>query len=155
MSDSKTQGIVAVPDNLIMLERTRLAEFAKDNKLPVISGWSEFAQSGGLMTYGPNSSKFFRRLADYVKKILAGVKPSEIPIEQPTTFELVINLRTAKSIGLTIPPTLLARADELSNDCGMSAIAQSGHWLVRCTCLLLTQSGHARCKRENPGRQGE
>ena len=113
MSDSETQGIVAVPDNLIMLERTRLAEFAKDKRLPVISGWSEFAQSGGLMTYGPNSRKFFRRLALYVNKIVAGAKPSEIPIEQPTTFELVINLKTAKSIGLTMPPTLLARADEV------------------------------------------
>ena len=68
MSDSKTQGIVAVPDNLIMLERERLAEFAKDKRIPVISGWSEFAQSGGLMTYGPNSSKFFRRFAVYVKQ---------------------------------------------------------------------------------------
>ena len=68
MSDSETQGIVAVPDNLIMLERTRLAEFAKDKKIPVISGWSEFAESGGLMTYGPNSRKFFRRLAVYAKK---------------------------------------------------------------------------------------
>jgi len=113
MSDSNTQGIVAVPDNLIMLERTRLADFAKDKRIPVISGWSEFAGSGGLMTYGPNSRKFFRRLAVYVKKILSGVKPSEIPIEQPTTFELVINLKTAKLIGLTIPPALLDRADEL------------------------------------------
>jgi putative ABC transport system substrate-binding protein len=111
MSDSKTQGIVAVPDNLIMLERTRLAEFAKDKRVPVISGWSEFAESGGLLTYGPNSRTFFRRLAVYVSKIVAGAKPSEIPIEQPTTFELVINLKTAKSIGLTIPPTLLGRAD--------------------------------------------
>jgi putative ABC transport system substrate-binding protein len=111
MSDSKTQGIVAVPDNLIMLERTRLAEFAKDRRIPVISGWSEFAESGGLLTYGPNSRNFFRRLAVYVNKIVAGAKPSEIPIEQPTTFELVINLKTAKSIGLTIPPTLLGRAD--------------------------------------------
>jgi putative ABC transport system substrate-binding protein len=113
MSDSNTQGIVAVPDNLIMLERGRLAEFAKDKRIPVISGWSEFAQSGGLMTYGPNSSKFFRRLAVYVKKIVSGAKPSEIPIEQPATFELVINLKTAKTIGLEIPPTLLARADEV------------------------------------------
>ncbi|MGB8186829.1 MAG: ABC transporter substrate-binding protein [Pseudolabrys sp.] len=113
MSDSKTQGIVAVPDNLIMLERARLAEFARDKRIPVISGWSEFAQSGGLMTYGPNSSKFFRRLAAYVDKIVVGAKPNEIPIEQPTTFELVINLKTAKSIGLTVPPTLLARADEV------------------------------------------
>ena len=111
MSDSNTQGIVAVPDNLIMLQRTRLAEFAKDKRIPVISGWGEFAESGGLLTYGPNSKKFFRRLAGYVQKIVAGAKPSEIPIEQPTTFELVINLKTAKSIGLTIPPTLFSRAD--------------------------------------------
>jgi putative ABC transport system substrate-binding protein len=113
MSDSKTQGIVAVPDNLIMLQRTRLAEFAKEKKIPVISGWSEFAHSGGLMTYGPNSRKFFRRLAGYVQKIVAGAKPAEIPIEQPTTFELVINLKTAKSVGLAVPPTLVARADEV------------------------------------------
>jgi putative ABC transport system substrate-binding protein len=113
MSDSKTQGIVAVPDNLIMLERTRLAEFAKDKRIPVISGWSELAHSGGLMTYGPNSSKFFRRLAVYVNKVIAGVSPGEIPIEQPTTFELVINLKTATALGIEIPPTLLARADEV------------------------------------------
>jgi putative tryptophan/tyrosine transport system substrate-binding protein len=113
MSDSNTQGIVAVPDNLIMLERTRLADFAKDKRIPVISGWSEFAESGGLMTYGPNSIKFFRRLAAYVNKIITGAKPNEIPIEQPTTFELVINLKTAKSIGLAIPPALLGRADEV------------------------------------------
>jgi putative tryptophan/tyrosine transport system substrate-binding protein len=113
MSDSRTEGIVAVPDNLIMLERTRLAEFAREKRIPVISGWGEFAQSGGLLTYGPNSKKFFRRLAVYVSKIVAGGKPSEIPIEQPTAFELVINLKTAKSIGLTIPATLLARADEV------------------------------------------
>jgi len=113
MNDSETQGIVAVPDNLIMLERTRLAEFAKDKKIPVISGWNEFAESGGLMTYGPNSRKFFRRLAVYVQKIASGEKPSEIPIEQPSTFELAINLKTAKSIGLTIPPTLVARANQV------------------------------------------
>ena len=111
MNDNNTQGIVAVPDNLIMLQRTRLAEFAKEKRIPVISGWSEFAESGGLLTYGPNSRKFFRRLGWYVQKIVAGAKPAEIPIEQPTTFELVINLNTAKSIGLTIPPTLLGRAD--------------------------------------------
>ena len=113
MSDSNTEGIVAVPDNLIMLERTRLVEFARNRKIPVISGWGEFAESGGLLTYGPNSRKFFQRLAGYVQKILAGARPVEIPIEQPTTFELVINLRTAKSIGLTIPPTVLGRADEV------------------------------------------
>jgi putative ABC transport system substrate-binding protein len=111
MSDSGTQGIVAVPDNFIMLERTRLVEFATNKRIPVISGWSEFAESGGLLTYGPNSKKLFRRLANYVQRILAGARPDEIPIEQPTTFELVMNLKTAKSIGLTVPATLLSRAD--------------------------------------------
>ncbi len=100
MSDSKTEGIVAVPDNLIMLERARLTEFARDRRIPVISGWGEFAESGGLLTYGPNSRKFFRRLAGYVQKILAGGKPGEIPIEQPTTFELVINRKVARELRL-------------------------------------------------------
>jgi putative tryptophan/tyrosine transport system substrate-binding protein len=113
MNDNVTEGIVAVPDNLIMLERKRLAEFAREKKIPVISGWGEFAESGGLLTYGPNSRKFFRRLAVYVQKILLGAKPAEIPIEQPTSFELVVNLKTAKAIGLTIPPALLGRADEV------------------------------------------
>src|SRR5206468_11773977 len=72
---SDLEGIVAVPDNLIMLERKRLTEFARDKKIPVISGWSEFAESGGLLTYGPNSKTFFRRLASYVQKILLGATP--------------------------------------------------------------------------------
>ncbi len=113
MREARTEAIVAVPDNLIMLERDRLAQFALEQKIPVISGWGEFAQSGGLMTYGPNSTKFFRRLAAYVDKILKGAKPSELPIEQPTTFELFINLKTARSIGLIVPPTLLVRADKV------------------------------------------
>jgi putative tryptophan/tyrosine transport system substrate-binding protein len=113
MTVAQTQGIVAVPDNLIMLERIRLAEFAKDKKIPVISGWSEFAESGGLLTYGPNSKKFFRRLAVYAGKIIAGAIPEELPIEQPSSFELVVNLKTAASIDLTIPPNLLARADQV------------------------------------------
>ncbi len=113
MREARTEAIVAVPDNLIMLERDRLAQFATERKIPVISGWGEFAQSGGLMTYGPNSTKFFRRLAAYVDKIIKGAKPSDLPVEQPTTFELVINLKTARSIGVVVPPTLLARADEV------------------------------------------
>ena len=96
-----------------MLERTRLAAFAKENRIPVISGWGELAHSGGLITYGPNSAKFFRRLAVYVSKVIAGASPSELPVEQPTTFELVINMKTAREIGLEVPPTLLARADEV------------------------------------------
>lgn len=113
MDDNNTQGIVAVPDNLIMLQRTRLAEFAKNRRIPVISGWSEFTESGGLLTYGPNSKRFFRRLGAYVQKIIAGARPAEIPVEQPTTFELVINLKTAELIGLAIPATVLSRADKV------------------------------------------
>jgi putative ABC transport system substrate-binding protein len=113
MRNNNTEAIVAVPDNLVMLQRHQLSEFAKEQKIPVISGWGEFARAGGLMTYGPNSSKFFGRLGVYVDKILKGAKPTEIPIEQPTTFELVINLKTAKELGLDVPPTLLARADEV------------------------------------------
>lgn len=113
MREAQTEAIVAVPDNLIMLARDQLARFAMEQKIPVISGWGEFAQSGGLMTYGPNSSKFFQRLAVYVDKMLKGAKPSELPVEQPTSFELVINLKTAKAIGLVVPPTLIAQADEV------------------------------------------
>ena len=113
MRDARTEAIVAVPDNLIMLARDQLAQFAMEQKIPVISGWSEFAHSGGLLTYGPNSTKFFRRLAVYVDKILKGAKPSELPVEQPTTFELVINLKTARAIGLVVPGTLIAQADEV------------------------------------------
>jgi putative tryptophan/tyrosine transport system substrate-binding protein len=113
MRDARTEAIVAVPDNLIMLAREQLARFALEQKVPVISGWGEFAHSGGLMTYGPNSTKFFRRLAVYVDKVLKGAKPSELPIEQPTTFELVINLKTAKAIGLVVPGLLIAQADEV------------------------------------------
>jgi putative ABC transport system substrate-binding protein len=113
MRDARTEAIVAVPDNLIMLARDQLAQFALEQKIPVVSGWGEFAHSGGLMTYGPNSRKFFRRLAVYVDKMLKSAKPSELPVEQPTTFELVINLKTARAIGLAVPGTLIAQADEV------------------------------------------
>jgi ABC-type uncharacterized transport system substrate-binding protein len=113
MREARTEAIVAVPDNLMMLERDRLIQFAREQKIPVISGWGEFARSGGLMTYGPNSATVFRRLAVYVDKMLKGAKPVELPIEQPTTFELIINLKTAQSIGLVVPPMLLARATDV------------------------------------------
>ena len=82
-------------------------------KVPTIHGNREYVVAGGLMSYGPNFPTLFRRAADYVDKILRGAKPADLPVEQPTKFELLINLRTAKALGLTIPPSLLLRADRV------------------------------------------
>ena len=82
-------------------------------RLPTMHGLREFVEAGGLMSYGPNLPDLLRRAADYVDKILRGAKPGDIPVEQPTKFDLIINLTTAKALGLEIPPTLLARADEV------------------------------------------
>jgi putative ABC transport system substrate-binding protein len=84
-----------------------------EHRLPGMFPFPEFAQEGGLIAYGPDYVDLFRRAATYVDKILNGAKPADLPVEQPTKFELVINLKTAKAIGLTIPPSVLARADEL------------------------------------------
>jgi putative ABC transport system substrate-binding protein len=107
------EAMIVLPDALVMAQRKRIIEFAALQRIPVISGWSEFAKSGGTMTYGPNLKASFRVLAAYVDKILKGANPGELPVEQPTKFELVINLKAAKAIGLDVPPTLLARADEV------------------------------------------
>jgi putative ABC transport system substrate-binding protein len=83
------------------------------NRLPTMAGAREYAEAGGFMTYGVNLSDMYRRAAFYVDKVLRGIKPSELPVEQPTKFEFFINLKTAKQIGLTIPPNVLARADRV------------------------------------------
>jgi len=93
--------------------QTQIAELAIKNRLPATYFSAEFVDAGGLMSYGPNRSYLFRRAATYVDKILKGAKPQDIPVEQPTKFELIINLKAAKQIGLTIPPTVLARADRV------------------------------------------
>jgi putative ABC transport system substrate-binding protein len=107
------EAMIVLPDGLVMQHRKRIIEFAALQRIPVISGWSEFAKSGGTMTYGPNLKTVFQRLAIYVDKILKGANPGELAIEQPTKFELVINLKAAKAIGLDVPAILLARADEV------------------------------------------
>jgi putative ABC transport system substrate-binding protein len=91
----------------------RINTLALGLRLPTVHGLREYAEAGGLMSYGPNIPDLFRRAADYVDKILRGAKPGDIPVEQPTKFDLVINLTTAKALGLTIPESILARADEL------------------------------------------
>jgi putative ABC transport system substrate-binding protein len=91
----------------------RFVSFATDQRLPLAGGWGAWAQAGGLLTYGPNLSEMMRQTASLAVRILNGAKPAELPVQQPTRFELIVNLRTAKTLGLTLPPTLLARADEV------------------------------------------
>ena len=106
-------AIVMIQDTLTYVYRVILAEFAAKNRIPAMMAGHAFAEAGGLMSYGPKISVLFRRAAHQVDRILKGAKPAELPIEQPTTFELVINMKTAKALGLTIPQTLLQRADQV------------------------------------------
>ena len=94
-------------------ERKQLIKLAVKSRLPAIYARPEFVEDGGLMTYGVSVNDLYRRAATYVDKILKGAKPADLPVEQPTKFELVINLKAAKQIGLTIPPNVLARADKV------------------------------------------
>jgi putative ABC transport system substrate-binding protein len=105
---------VVVPDDAVFTaHRTQIAELALKNRLPFICSTREFVSAGGLMSYGPDTTDLYRRAADYVDKILRGTKPADLPVQQPIKFELVINLKTAKALGIEVPPTLLARADEV------------------------------------------
>jgi putative ABC transport system substrate-binding protein len=106
-------ALITVEDPLTFNHRKRIADFAAGQQLPSLSGLSEFAAAGGLISYGANQVDLFRRVAGYVDKILKGAKPADLPVQQPSKFELVINLKTAKAVGITIPPSLLARADEV------------------------------------------
>ena len=110
---NRADALYVVIDPLVSGNRVRINTLALGSRLPTMHGFREFAQAGGLMTYGPDFPDLFRRTAELVDKILRGEKPADIPVEQPTKFELVINATTAKLLGLTVPPTLLARADEV------------------------------------------
>jgi putative tryptophan/tyrosine transport system substrate-binding protein len=111
--EAHVQAIVTMDDPLIQSQRARIIAHAMGQRLPVMAEFRPITEAGGLMSYGPNQVDMWRRAAAYVDKILRGAKPADLPVEQPTNFELVINLKTAKAIGLEIPPTLIARADEV------------------------------------------
>jgi putative tryptophan/tyrosine transport system substrate-binding protein len=111
--DGRAQSLYVVTDPLVNANRIAINTSARDARLPVMAGFREFAAAGALTSYGANYPDLFRRAGDLVDKILHGTKPGDIPVEQPTKFELVINLTTAKALGLTIPGTVIARADEV------------------------------------------
>jgi putative ABC transport system substrate-binding protein len=113
MATARAQGLIVLIDPLTVRYRGRIVELAARARLPAIYGFREFADTGGLMAYGTNVPALCRRAAVYVDKVLKGAKPGDLPVEQATQFELVINLKTAKALGLTIPPSVLARADEV------------------------------------------
>jgi len=113
VANRRPDGLVPLPDGMLSAHRDVLISFARTNRLPLISANSEWPQEGALMSYGPDFADHWRRAAVYVDKILKGAKPADLPVEQPTTFELIINLKTAKALGLSIPTAMLLRANNL------------------------------------------
>jgi putative tryptophan/tyrosine transport system substrate-binding protein len=113
-SGAKSPGtLLFIADPIFFIQLKRMVDFAAANRLPAICNFIEFPKLGGLVGYAPSLPDEFRHAASHIDKILKGAKPAELPVEQPTRFQLVINLKTAKALGLEIPPTLLARADEV------------------------------------------
>ena len=113
VAKERVGALLVLSDAMLSSHRTRLADLAVRSRLPSAYAVRESVEAGGLMSYGPSFLDLYRRSAAYVDKILKGAKPANLPVEQPTKFELVINLKTAKALGLEVPPTLLARADEV------------------------------------------
>jgi putative ABC transport system substrate-binding protein len=113
IDELKVNGLVGTADSLFTVERHNIIQLALQRRLPIMMHSRETAQAGALMSYAPSYVLILRRTAIYIDKILKGIKPADLPVEQPTKFELVINFKTAKALDLTVPPTLLARADEV------------------------------------------
>ena len=113
MTRGRAGALLVVPDAMFLLHRARLADLTAKNRLPAMYGIREHVEAGGLMAYAANFTDLYRRAATYVDKILKGAKPADLPVEQPTKFELVINLKTAKALGLKIPQSILLRADQV------------------------------------------
>jgi putative ABC transport system substrate-binding protein len=113
MVRNRADGVLVLSTPLFIASAKRLAELALTHKLPSLFGPKHHVEAGGLMSYSPDRKDLWRRGAIYLNRVLKGASPAELPVEQPTKFELVINLRTAKTLGLEVPPTLLARADEV------------------------------------------
>jgi putative ABC transport system substrate-binding protein len=114
-SKGRADAVVVLGSPFLNSHRTQIVKLAAKSRLPAIYARPEYVEEGGLMTYGVNINDLFRRAATYVDKILKGAKPADLPVEQPTKFEFIVNLRAAKQIGLTIPPNVLVRADRVIN----------------------------------------
>ena len=106
-------AMLVFPEGVTMVHRAKIAEFARTHRLPSMFGWREYCEAGGLMSYGANQRQAYVRLATYADRLLRGEKPGDLPIEQPTTFELVINQGTARTLGLTVPPSLFSLINEV------------------------------------------
>ena len=113
MATERVDALFTVSNSILYRDRKRIIALAARHRLPAIYEWREFAEDGGLMAYGAKLGDLNRRVAAFVDRILKGAKPADLPVEQPTNFELVVNLKTAKALGLRIPPALLARADQI------------------------------------------
>jgi putative ABC transport system substrate-binding protein len=113
MNKETFDALIVIPSRLTSLRRAQIAGLALKSRIPMASGWREFSEAGGLLSYGPNRAQVARRIAYYIDKVLKGAKPADLPVETPTKFEFVINIKTAQQIGLTIPQSVLYRADSV------------------------------------------
>ena len=113
IASARPRALFVLPDRLLLAHRRRIVDFASNSRLPAMYPYREYVDAGGLMSYAPSNIDLFRGAAIYVDKILKGTKPADLPVQQPTRFELIINLKTAKALGLTIPKSVLIQADKL------------------------------------------